>query len=187
MVNGSWVTDLAVYIRIPFMGPTTHHKLLPNSPMPTKTEITFLQDDEKLFSSIAEMFYNEWQVDRSLTVDWLKKRTGRKLPFVLVAHRDAKPIGIAALDNEVKILSNYPESKQYTPLVSLLYVLPEYRNMGIASLLCNKIEAEAFRTGISRVFLYARNTDTLYKKLGWKEMERVLYKAQETVVMYKDM
>ena len=169
------------------MGPTTHRLPLSYGLMPTKTEITFLQEDEKLFSSISEMFNNEWLIDRSLTTDWLKKRTGRKVPFVLVAHRDNKPVGLAALDNEVKILANYPEFKHYAPLVSILYVIPEYRNKGIASLLCNKIEAEAFRTGISRVFLYARNTDTLYKKLGWKEMERVLYKAQETVVMYKDM
>jgi len=155
--------------------------------MATKTEITFLQNDDKLFSSIAEMYYNEWMIDRSLTIEWLKKRTGRKVPFIMIAHRDKKLVGVAALDNDVNLLSNYPEYKQFMPWLSILYVVPEYRNKGIASLLCNKIEAEAFRQGISRMYLYAKKTDALYKKLGWKQLEKITYKAQETTVMFKDM
>ncbi|HXB13506.1 MAG TPA: GNAT family N-acetyltransferase [Bacteroidia bacterium] len=155
--------------------------------MATKTEIAYLQDDDELFSSIAEMYYNEWKIDKSLTIDWLKKRTSRKVPFVLVAYRDQKPVGVAGLSDEVNLFAAHPKYKKYAPWLSLLYVKPEYRNKDIGSLLCNSIEAEAFRMGISRIYLYTESARLLYEKLGWKEMERVIYKGQETVLMYKDM
>ncbi len=155
--------------------------------MPTKTEITYLQDDDELFSIIAEMYYSEWKIDKQKTKEWLKKRTGRTVPFVLVANRDQKPVGVAGLSDDVNLFSAHPQYKKYAPWLSLLYVKPEYRNKDIGSLLCNSIEAEAFRLGISRIYLYTNTAKLLYERLGWKEMKRVLYKGLDTVIMYKDM
>ncbi len=99
--------------------------------MATKTEITFLQDDAELFLTIAEMYYNEWNIDRNLTVEWLKKRTGRKVPLVLVAYRDQKPVGVAGLSDEVNLFAAHPKYKKFAPWLSLLYVKPEFRNKDI--------------------------------------------------------
>ena len=97
--------------------------------------------------------------------------------FCIVAVCEGKVIGMGALDgNNVK----------------RMYVLPKYRGLGVGRSIHERLEAEAERTGVTRVYLMSyANAVKFYEALGYtKTGEKNWYldgaEVQQTI-MTKDL
>ncbi len=66
-------------------------------------------------------------------------------------------------------LEIYPEGA----LLRSLAVAPNHRNRGTATLLCDRIEAEATRHGVAEIFLLTETADAFFSRRGYVVAARV--------------
>jgi|GEM_PF-61367 len=93
-----------------------------------------------------------------------------------VAYVDDKPAGSACAVIEERPLHVRYEGTRYG-YVHNVYVLPEYRGLGLARALMNRLHEEAARAGIVRLGLHAsRFGRALYLGLGYEPVERYMEK-----------
>ncbi len=78
-----------------------------------------------------------------------------------------------------------PPKDTIQSLSNLIYTSKGQRQKGLGSLLCKKIDEMAKAIGVKEMFLYTQTAESMYRKLGWSEMERIQYKGEDTVVMHK--
>jgi GNAT superfamily N-acetyltransferase len=72
------------------------------------------------------------------------------------------------------------------PWLGGLLVLPEWRNLGVGTMLMHRATEEARRLNVPRLFLWTASAEGLYLKLGWRAIERTDYCGQRIVIMQKD-
>ena len=80
-----------------------------------------------------------------------------------------------------------PELATFKPWVALLYTDKDYRNQGLGRLLLEQLEHCAQESKLSKIYLYTFTAESLYRRCGWKQIERVVYKDKDTVVMEKEL
>jgi GNAT superfamily N-acetyltransferase len=68
-----------------------------------------------------------------------------------------------------------------------LFVVPEYRRKGAGAVLVRAIEDEARRREFPRLYLYTRDAETFYTRLGWAVLDRTIWKGSEMAFMAKDL
>jgi aminoglycoside 6'-N-acetyltransferase I len=91
------------------------------------------------------------------------------------------PDGTAAGFAEAALRHDYVNGCSTSPVAFLegIYVEPEYRNRGLACLLCRAVEAWARRLGCrefaSDVLLENTGSQEMHQALGFEETERVVY------------
>jgi GNAT superfamily N-acetyltransferase len=73
------------------------------------------------------------------------------------------------------------------PWLGGLFVLPEWRNRGVGTLLMHRAVEEARKLNISRLYLWTPSAERLYAKLGWQVIERTNYFGKEAVVMQRNL
>jgi predicted N-acetyltransferase YhbS len=153
-------------------------------PQQMNIHFTYLADCPAIINLLATWFHREWgSRNPMLTVDSIKhsleERLNRdSLPLTFVAFLGKEPIGSASLKiNEMEI---YP---QYLHWLGAVYVLPEYRNQRVGTQTIAHSISEARRLGVSELYLYTREHETLYAKFGWQPLERSFYHGREVVVM----
>ncbi len=148
--------------------------------------VDYLADHPDVIPVIARWLFDEWgyrSPDGSVEgmVDNLQDRLQRDaLPLALLAHEDKEPIGTVSLKiREVEV------RPQYEHWLGTLFVAEPRRCMGIGSLLVGAAADEARRLEISELYLYTRRRDTerLYERLGWAEVERLEYRGRPAVIM----
>lgn len=69
------------------------------------------------------------------------------------------------------------------PWLGGLFVLPEYRNRGVGTLLMDRATEEARKLNIAKLYLWTHTAERLYQKLGWQLVERTDYFGKQAVVM----
>ncbi len=148
--------------------------------------VDYLADHPDVIPVIARWLFDEWghrSPDGSVEgmVDNLRDRLQRDvLPLALLAHEDKERIGTVSLKiREVEV------RPQYEHWLGTLFVAEPRRRMGIGSLLVGAAADEARRLEISELYLYTRRRDTerLYERLGWAEVERLEYRGRPAVIM----
>ncbi len=148
--------------------------------------VDYLADHPDVIPVIARWLFDEWghrSPDGSVEgmVDNLRDRLQRDaLPLALLAHEDKEPVGTVSLKiREVEV------RPQYEHWLGTLFVAEPRRRMGIGSLLVGAAADEARRLEISELYLYTRRRDTerLYERLGWAEVERLEYRGRPAVIM----
>ncbi len=148
--------------------------------------VDYLADHPDAVPEIARWLFDEWghrSPDGSIEglVGDLRDRLQRDtLPLALVAHEDKEPIGTVSLKiREIEI------RPQYEHWLGTLFVPESRRHMGIGSLLVGAAADEARRLEISELYLYTRQRETerLYKRLGWAEVERLEYHGRPAIIM----
>jgi len=67
----------------------------------------------------------------------------------------------------------------------LVYTIPDNRKKGLGALICNYIQNHVKKLGIKEMYLFTDTAESLYERLGWYQLERLLLDARKIVVMKK--
>ena len=95
--------------------------------------------------------------------------TGRDaLPLTLIATSGANIVGMVSL-----WINDCPLRPDLTPWVASLYVSPAARGQGIGSSLFSRIEDQAVRLGIRRLYLMTQHSEAFYRTMGWETFDRI--------------
>ena len=152
--------------------------------------IDYLANHPAVADGLAKISWTEWrsiyEARRDTFADVLKACRERMnidhLPLALVAFDGDKLVGTVSLkpqDLEVR-----PE---LTPWLGGLFVAPEWRHRGVASLLLKRAVEEARRLKLAKLYLWTSSAEGLYRKLDWQPVERLDYCGRRIVVMRSDL
>jgi predicted N-acetyltransferase YhbS len=151
--------------------------------------IHYLAADDSLIKTLATWIYREWlqnnpeaSVARMCSI--LSQRVeSTQIPLTLVSFSDqGHPIGVVSL-TKVDMQSR----ADLSPWLSGLYVLPEYRRTGVGAEMCKRIADESRRLGFKTIYLYTKDRQPLYSKLGWKPIFTEQYNGDQVTVMALDL
>ena len=152
--------------------------------------VDYLANHPELADELARLSWAEWQSiyeQRGETFsDSLRKYRERinidRLPLALVALADNELVGTVSLKhNDLDI------RPEITPWLGGVFVIPEWRRRGVASLLMARAVEEARRLNLDRLFLWTASAESLYLKLGWQPVERTEYCGMNIVIMQMDV
>ena len=147
-------------------------------------EIKYLSDQPELVHLLSKWFHDEWgRNDPSLTVESIERhvreRLNRdKIPLCLVAFAKSKPIATATL--KIREMDIYPQFEHW---LGNVYVLPVYRNQGVGSQITEAIVETAKSLCVKTLYLYTRDQEHFYQRLGWELMEQIEYRGSMASVM----
>ena len=143
--------------------------------------------DKDLGLKIANWYFDEWNTSIDKTIHRLTNQPNEDVLFQLVLSKENKVIATGGLCNNVSILKEYDKFKKFKPWVALLYTEKNYRNQGLGKVLLEQIEWLAKENNLTKIYVYTFTAESLYKRCGWTQIERVNYKDHDTVVMEKDI
>jgi GNAT superfamily N-acetyltransferase len=163
---------------------------------PVNVTVEFLADHPELADELARLSWAEWQSiyeQRGQTfADAVRNYQERtkidRLPLALVAFADDPPLPrprrgrklIGTVSLKYYDLDIRPEIEIW---LGGLFVIPEWRQLGVASLLMRRAVEEARRLNLGRLFLWTSSAESLYLKLGWQPVERTEYCGKSIVIM----
>lgn len=146
-------------------------------------KIKYLTDSKKDISKVIDWLYEQWGGNYEYGRNVWKKRINNRLekkavPTTFVALIDGEAVATASL-----IKHDMDTRKDLTPWLADVFVKKDYRKRGIASSLVKRVITEAEEIGFSKIYLYSREAEGLYKKLGWELIERTNYYGDEVPIM----
>ena len=143
--------------------------------------------DTELIILIADWYFDEWNIDKMVTIDRLNNFPGAMLPFQVVMTLDGLPIATGGVYHHVGLLDAFPRLKEYQPWLALVYTLPEHRGKGYGAMLCQEIQGRAKETGTKQLHLCTHTAESLYRRIGWEVLERIALKGKDIAVMKKEL
>jgi GNAT superfamily N-acetyltransferase len=146
-----------------------------------------LPTDTALIKLIAHWYLMEWSIPSKDTFEGLSRLPAQGIPFQVVISVGGKPVATGGLYNNVNLHKVEPRFKAFGPWLSVIYTAKGHRQKGIGTQLCKKVVEMAKALGVKEIYLYSHTAESMYKKLGWVEMERVQYKGKDTTVMRKEL
>lgn len=148
-------------------------------------EIKLLAHCPEHLETLAEWYVNEW--GHLTGVDTIASETEKlktflnadKPPLIVVAIEDQNLLGAAQLKfHEMDI---YPDKEHW---LGGVYVDKNHRGKGIAQKIIEELIECAQKSNVSILYLQTEKMDGgLYKKLGWRALEKVNYHGDEVLVM----
>ena len=146
-------------------------------------EIKYLKDSKENITKVINWLYEQWghnyEYGKQVWVKRINNRLEKKsIPTTFVALEKGEAVGTASL-----IKHDMDTRKDLTPWLADVFVLKDFRKRGIASELVKRVIEEAKKIGVSKLYLYSREAEELYKKLGWKVIERTEYYGEEVPIM----
>lgn len=100
------------------------------------------------------------------------------IPKMLVAQRDGKPMGTAAI-----VHHDMDSRMDLSPWLASVYVAPAFRRTGIGSALVRAIGARAASSGEDRLYLFTPDQRGFYAALGWSVFTQEVYRGQPVDLM----
>lgn len=143
--------------------------------------------DGELIETIAGWYDEEWNAPVEKTVRRLTRQPDEDTLFQLVVYVDDKAVATGGLCNEVNLYNVHERFKAFRPWVGLLYTEEAHRRRGYGTMLLEEIERRAREIGLDTIYLYTFTAESMYKRCGWTEMDRVPYKEHDTAVMQKSL
>ena len=143
-------------------------------------------DDTFMIEQIAGWYFDEWKIPVDKTKAKLKAVTADSSQFQISMALDSNPIATGGLYNHVGLLDKEPRFSVYKNWLVLVYTIPDRRHQGYGALLCNYIQEHAKNLGIDKINLFTDTAEQLYRRLGWKEIERLNIGQRNIVVMEKN-
>jgi GNAT superfamily N-acetyltransferase len=144
-----------------------------------------LSECPQLLETVGNWIYHEWWSKRCDTPDVVlaQLRAHTKLdsvPYTVVGFADETPVGSCSV-----IENDCIHRPQYTPWVAAVYVRPEYRRKGIASMILQEAASIAARARVKGLYIDClAATAPVYGKNGWAIYEREVG-DRESVVMLR--
>jgi len=109
----------------------------------------------------------------------LCKRSGKtSIPLTLVALDGKTPIGSASLVEHD--LDSHPD---LSPWVASVVVRSDYQRQGVGTVLMRRIEDEAVKLGINRLYLFTPDTEVFYRTLNWATIGQEIFKNRFAVTL----
>jgi GNAT superfamily N-acetyltransferase len=113
--------------------------------------------------------------------DWLEVFRAPERTVVIALNGDT-PVATASLDPE-----DLPVRPDLGPWLASVFVQAEYRAHGIGAMLTARVENEARKRGVTRLYLHTTDREAFYARRGWQTLERVTCWNRQTAVMVKDL
>jgi GNAT superfamily N-acetyltransferase len=143
--------------------------------------------DNTSIAYIAKWYFTEWDIPANATIEKLNTFTANDFQFQVLMTIDTIPFTTGGLYNHVGLLDREPKFKVYKHWLALVYTIPEYRGKGFGALLCNYIQQHAREMGLKEICLFTHTAESLYKRLGWQQVERLAAGSKNIVVMKKEL
>jgi GNAT superfamily N-acetyltransferase len=143
--------------------------------------------DKDLILKIANWYFDEWNTPIDKTIHRLTNQPNEDVLFQLVLTKENNVIATGGLCNNVGILKVHEKFNKFKPWVALLYTENSYRHQGLGKLLLEQLEWFAKESKLAKIYVYTYTAESLYRRCGWTQIERVNYKDHDTVVMEKDI
>ena len=165
----------------------TRDKLIIND-IKSTDEFIYLADQPELLPVLTDWFYDEWgRSDPNSSQERMRRILGEHLnrdiiPLTIVLLRGSHPIASASL--KIREMETHPK---YLNWLGGVFVLPEYRQQGIGSKLVDYTASEAKRLKVNELYLYTRNHEQFYTRLGWQVIERPVYEGRIAIVMKREL
>ena len=149
--------------------------------------IDYLTNRPTFIPELALWSWREWQdvyEQRGQTLqhslkNYQDRMNSDRLPLTLVALHDSSLVGMVSV--KFHDMDTRPD---LDPWLGGLFVLPQWRNRGIGTMLMHRATQEARRLNVSELYLWTASAESLYRKLGWQVIERTQYFDQPAVVMH---
>ncbi len=145
--------------------------------MISNIKIVHLSDYQKYAPILAYWAYKMWYQNRDMNLDivildYMSRAKDDNFPKTLVALKGSLPIGMVSLKE-----NDLWSRKDISPWLSSLYVDPDFRDNGVASLLMKKTQEFLKAKGYERCYLFLGNGQTedlneFYKNQQWKFLEK---------------
>ncbi len=153
-----------------------------------------LNDFPQYAPILAYWSYHQWYLKRdipftALVQSYYERAHNTSTPLAWVAINEKKlPVGMASLKNND--LWSRPD---LNPWLASLYIVPEYRFMGIGDSLVKAVVAKAKELGYSRLYLFEGQNETVnlisyYTKRGFSVLEEAHDNdGNPTTIMYMNV
>jgi GNAT superfamily N-acetyltransferase len=158
--------------------------------------IDYLANCPELVDELARLSWEEWQEiyrQRQQTLEhsvknYRERMNTDRLPLTLVAVRAGLAVTCRELVGMVSLKFHDMDTRpDLDPWLGGLFVLPDWRNRGVGTMLMHRATEEARRLNVSQLYLWTHSAERLYHKLGWQLVERTDYFGKEAVVMQIDI
>lgn len=138
----------------------------------TSIDIHYLADRPEHIQACANWEHAEWGQSSGKTLaDAVASYTDTRrdgLPLTLIAMSEDEIVGMVSL-----WASDCPLRPDLTPWAASLFVAPAARGQGIGPLLFARIQEEAARLGIRRLYLMTQHLEAVYQASGWETIDRI--------------
>lgn len=156
---------------------------------PPSPRVEYLADHPRHVPTVAAWLHAEWghlqpgSTPRHRAEELRRQMQRDAIPLAVVALHADRAVGFAALVDHQP--ADLPPA---VPRLANVYVEPAHRRRGLGSRLALRIADEARRLGAPRLFLYAKDQEALYARLGWRTvMQSRVPDWGETSVMVLDL
>ena len=143
--------------------------------------------DNKLIDRIAEWYLEEWSIPKARTKIRLANHVNDDVLVQLVLKEGNSIIATGGLYSNTGLSIIFPHYKAISPWIALLYTDKKNRGKGHGTLLLKALEEYALEFGITQVYLYTSTAEKLFKRNGYKQIDRIKYRNVDTVVMEKHL
>ena len=153
--------------------------------MPTKSfAVEHLAAHLDAIPRIAQWCYSEWgHLTPGNSLDQTIARFRRRIhpgtiPETFVALDGDQIVGTASL-----VANDLSLRPDLTPWMASVYVDAQYRGLGVGSELVQAMIAEAAALDVEQLYLITHDQMSLYRRLGWQEIERIAYRGEDVTIM----
>ena len=143
--------------------------------------------DRQAMLLIAGWYFSEWHIPVETTIERLQVITPDSEQFQVLMLLDGRPISTGGIYDHVGLLDKEPGFKIYKKWLALVYTIPEERGRGYGAAICNYIQEHSRLLGFKKIHLFTDTAESLYRRLGWKETERLTVNNRNIVVMEKTL
>ena len=143
-------------------------------------EIVDLRTCPLTIPTLARWFVDEWRYwPLEIEIERLHECLSEKnLPLTLVALENNLPVGTIGI-----ILHDMETRVDLSPWLASLYVVPSRRGRGLGSQLISELMLRQEMLGISPLYLFTSDQQSLYQKFGFEKKEEIGYRNERVTIM----